>query len=104
MRQFPLRHWPRIWVRVVRAEAKAIGRPIKDGQWWKARAEVCALLVAGLYKPMALVERIRAALDGRGRCRFWHLIDQTIDFFPGAYLPATQPAAAEPYSGVEDET
>jgi len=104
IRQFPARYWPRIWVRVVRAEAKAIGRAIKDGEWWKVRAEVCALLVAGLYKPMALVERVRAALDGRGRCRFWHFIDQTVDFFPGARLPATQPAVAEPDRGTEGET
>jgi GT2 family glycosyltransferase len=104
IRQFPARHWPRIWVRVVRAEAKAIGRPIKDGEWWKARAEVCALLVAGLYKPIALLERVRAALDGRGRCRFWHLIDQSVDFFPGAGLSTTQPTAAERDSVAEGET
>jgi len=87
MRQFPIRHALRIWARFVRAEAKAIGRPVRDGEWWKVRAELCALLAAGVHKPAALVERVRAIVQGRGRCRFWHLIDQTVDFFPSAQLP-----------------
>ncbi len=84
LRQFPIKHWPLICVRFVRAETRAIGRPIKDGEWWKARAEIRAIFAAGLYKPVAMVERCRAWAAGRGRCRFWHMIDKTTDFFPGA--------------------
>ncbi len=103
MRQFPIRHWLRIWARVARAEAKAIGRPVKDGEWWKARAEMCALLAAIAYKPAALVERVRAALDGRGRCRFWHLIDESVDFFSGAQLPTIEPSVPGPDGITEGE-
>jgi GT2 family glycosyltransferase len=83
MRQFPMKYCWRIWTRLARAEIRAVGRPILDGEWWKARAEICAILAAGLRKPAALVERCRAVASGRGTCRFWHLIDETVDFFPG---------------------
>jgi len=103
MRQFPIRHVLRLYPRLLRAEAKAIGRPIKDGEWWKARAELCAIMAAALYKPVAVVERIRAVSAGRGRCRFWHMIDETVDFFPGTQIPIVQTGSSDTADDVAED-
>ena len=83
MRQFPLSKLPSIAARLAKYEAKALGRPIKQREYWKTRAEFAALLSAILYVPDAIVERCRQLVSGRWRCRFWDMIDKERGFFEG---------------------
>ena len=87
LRQFPLAQFPRIAVNLVKWEAKAVGKPIKQREYRKALAEILAIFATILYVPDALVERSRQLLSGRWRCRFWDMIDTERGFFEGFVLP-----------------
>jgi len=87
MRQFPLSKFPTIAVNLVKYEAKAVGRPIKERKYWKSWAEVAAIAAAIAFVPDAVVERFKRLVSDRWRCRFWDMIDKERGFFQGFKLP-----------------
>jgi GT2 family glycosyltransferase len=87
MRQFPVSKLPFIAASLLKYEAKAIGRPIKERKYWKSRAEIAAIIAAIAYVPDAVAERLRRLVSGRWRCRFWYMIDKERGFFEGFTLP-----------------
>jgi GT2 family glycosyltransferase len=99
MRQFPPSKSPLIAARLLKYEAKAIGKPIKQREYWKTWAELAAILSAILYIPDAIAERWRQLVSGRWRCRFWDMIDKERGFFEGfvvAEPSRTDPVNKEP--------
>ena len=93
MRQFPLSRLPSIAVNLLKYEAKAVGRPIKERKYWKAWAEIAAIVAAIAYVPDAVVERCKRLVSGRWRCRFWDMIDKERGFFEGFTLPDSSSGA-----------
>jgi len=87
MRQFPISKLPSITANLLKYEAKAVGRPIKERKYWKSWAEIAAILAAIAYIPDALVERWKQLVSGRSRCQFWDMIDKERGFFEGFTLP-----------------
>jgi GT2 family glycosyltransferase len=87
MRQFPISRLPSIAANLLKYEAKAVGRPIKERKYWKSRAEIAAIVAAIAYVPDAVVERCKRLLSGRWRCKFWDMIDKERGFFEGFTLP-----------------
>ena len=97
MRQFPLSKFPSIKLNLLKCEVKALGRPIKDREYWKTWAEILAMLAAVVYIPDAIAERCKQIVSGRWRCRFWHMIDRERGFFEGFVLP--EPSSDERTGG-----
>jgi GT2 family glycosyltransferase len=87
LRQFPLVQFPRVALNLLKWEAKAVGSPLKQGEYRRSFAEIAAIFATILYVPDALIERFRQLVSGRWRCRFWHMIDTKRGFFEGFELP-----------------
>jgi len=88
LRQFPLSRFPVIVPNLLRYEAKALGKPLKQREYWKMWAEILAIFATICYIPDAKIERCKQLLSGRWRCRFWDMIDKERGFFEGFALPS----------------
>jgi GT2 family glycosyltransferase len=83
LRNFPLAKWPVAVFDYKIGEARAVGRAIANGEWWKARAHARSWFEAAAYIPAAIRERVARRRAGISHCRFWHLMFRRPQFFPG---------------------
>ncbi len=86
-RNYPSSKLGGILFRYAVGEAKAIGRAILDGAFWRVWAHKRSWLDALFYLPRARAERRRREKEGLAECRFWDLLRTDISFFPGIELP-----------------
>jgi hypothetical protein len=99
-RNFPFVHALRIKAAVALGEARAIGRALLDGEWWKLDVHVRAWFAALRYWPRAFAERRRRRREGYMKFRFWSLVARRPLFWPGAELPKEGWYAEKMISGV----
>ncbi len=83
LRSFPLDHLPTAILDYKIGEARAVGRAIANGEWWKVGVHARSWFEAVAYFPAALRERAARRRAGIATCRFWDLIIRTPQFFPG---------------------
>jgi GT2 family glycosyltransferase len=87
LRDFPASHWSEVGAALASGEARAVGRGVADGEWWRAAAHARAWGAAAAYVADAWTERRRRKDVGLEECRFWHLIRKEPLFFPGVEFP-----------------
>jgi GT2 family glycosyltransferase len=83
-RCFPASAIGRVLPLLVLGEARAVGRGILNGEWWKLGVHARSWWESLAYIPEALAHRRHSEY---GACAFWHLIRQSPLFFPGVELP-----------------
>lgn len=83
LRNFPMSRLPLAMGAFKWGEARAIGRSILNGEYWKVSAHVRALLAGAVYLPQAF--RVRRKMKKTGA--FWPLVRRDMMFFPGVELP-----------------
>lgn len=69
------------------AEARAVGRALLDGEFWRIACHLRAWLSGAVHLPHAFAERRRRRQTGMGACRFWHLVRHDALFCRGFLLP-----------------
>ncbi|MCH7959534.1 MAG: glycosyltransferase family 2 protein [Candidatus Hydrogenedentes bacterium] len=87
MRNYPVSQFPRIEIAYDVGEARAIGRALLNGEFWKIRAHIRSWASALLYAPSGIRERIDRRRKALHRCRFWPFIRTDLMFFPGTEFP-----------------
>ncbi|MDX9974323.1 MAG: glycosyltransferase family 2 protein [FCB group bacterium] len=87
LRDFPATKLPEFALPLLQGEARAVGRGISDGDWWRAWAHARAWAATAVYVPEAWAERHRRKAGKMAECRFWRLIRREPLFFPGIEFP-----------------
>jgi hypothetical protein len=87
LRNFPRNHLALAIFDYKIGEARAVGRALLNGEWWKLFAHARSWFEAVAYIPAALRERARRRKAGINECRFWRLVVRRPQFFPG--VPGT---------------
>lgn len=87
LRNFPMRHLMSIKRAILKAEARALGRAVLDGEYWRLGAHFRVYLATAWYWPRALHYRIGRWRAGQHPSAFWPLIRQDIAFCPGFLMP-----------------
>jgi hypothetical protein len=87
LRNFPAAAMLGAALRYGLGECKAVGRALRNGEWWKVWAHEKSWLAGAAYIPKAIVERRRRRSRGLGMCRFWSLMRRDLLFFSGVELP-----------------
>lgn len=86
-KHFPLSKTVFIARKLLPLEIRIICDGFTSGTYWKTTAEIRALLSTLLHLPLFAAYRLSALIHGRGRCRFWQLIDHTGSYYPNVRLP-----------------
>jgi GT2 family glycosyltransferase len=87
LRNIPLSKTPIVLWEVKMGEAKALGRALLDGAFWRVAAHLRAYVAALAYLPRAQAERRARRDEGTHACKFWHLIRRRPLFAPALHLP-----------------
>jgi GT2 family glycosyltransferase len=87
LRNFPLVHFPKIGAMVCVGEARAMGRALLDGNYWRIGVHLQAWCAGLAYLPKALAERRRRRRSGLNLGSFWRFVLTTPLFSPGVELP-----------------
>lgn len=87
LRNYPASSALPVAAALARGEARALGRSLRDGAWWRVGAHLRAWGDAAAYLPAARAERRRRRAQNLEECRFWPLVRKDVLFFPGTEFP-----------------